>query len=219
MPGKTGKKVNKIGKSHGRTGFRKRAALTHFLRAGLLHITPGFADRTSLRLEGSIILANEVVLLQVRIAGVSGRQTGSLDRHPAGTLTLRQTGGGNGSNDHFGGSDDWWENGETLVALEAELEPKPWAFGRRWAGREALGEDLRAFTGRGANSATAIEDQTFWAWMAGDAGAFADQILVTSFVIRVDHVSDSFVAPLESRAAKAFVTFADDAVDAAVSAA
>jgi len=55
--------------------------------------------------------------------------------------------------------------------------------------------------------------------MAGDAGAFADQILVTSFVIRVDHVSDSLVAPFKSRVAKAFVTFADDAVDAAVSAA
>jgi len=164
-------------------------------------------------------LANEVVLLQVRIAGVSGRQTGSLERHLAGALTLRQAGGGNGSNDHFGGIDDWWENGGTLVALEAELGPKPLVFGGRWAGREALGGDLRAFTGCGANSATAIKDQAFWAWMAGDAGAFADQILVTSFIIRVDHVSDSFVAPLESRAAKAFMTFADDAINAAVSAA
>jgi len=218
MPGKTGKKV-KIGKSHGRTSCRKRAALTHILRASLLHITPGFANRTNLRLEGSVILANEVVLLQVRIAGVSGRQTGSLEGHLAGALPLRQAGGGNGSNNIFRRSDDGWENGETLVAREAELGPKPFALGRRWAGRVAFGGDLRAFTGRGANSATAIEDQTFWTWMAGDAGALTDQILVTGFIIRVDHVSNSFVAPLESRVAQAFVTFADDAVDAAVSAA
>jgi len=55
--------------------------------------------------------------------------------------------------------------------------------------------------------------------MAGDAGAFADQILIASFVIRIDHVSDSLVSQLESRVAEAFVAFADDAVDAAVSAA
>ena len=55
--------------------------------------------------------------------------------------------------------------------------------------------------------------------MTGDAGAFADQILVTRFVVRVDDVSDSLVAPLESRVAQAFMTFADDAIDAAVSAA
>ena len=55
--------------------------------------------------------------------------------------------------------------------------------------------------------------------MTGDAGAFADQILVTRFVVWVNNVSDSFVAPLESRLAQAFMTFADDAVDAAVSAA
>ena len=55
--------------------------------------------------------------------------------------------------------------------------------------------------------------------MTGDAGAFADQILVTRFVVWVNNVSDSFVAPLQSRVAQAFMTFADDAVDAAVSAA
>ena len=54
--------------------------------------------------------------------------------------------------------------------------------------------------------------------MTGYAGAFADQILVTRFVVWVDNVSDSFVAPLKSRVAQAFMTFADDAIDATVSA-
>jgi len=163
-------------------------------------------------------LADEVVLLHERIAGVGGSQTGSLERHLASALTLRQTGGGNGSNDHFG-SDDWWENGGTQVRLETELKSEPLAFRRHWARRVALGGDRRAFTSRGADTATAIEDQAFRAWMAGDAGAFADQILVTRFVVWVDDVSDSLVAPFESRVAEAFVTFTDNAVDAAVSAA
>jgi len=92
------------------------------------------------------------------------------------------------------------------------------AFGRHRAGRVALGRDRGAFASRGTDTTTAIEDQTFGAWMTGNAGALTDQILVTSFVIRVDHVSD-FLAPFESCAAQAFVTFADDAVDASVSAA
>jgi len=163
-------------------------------------------------------LANEEVLLHVRIAGECGSQAGSLERHLASALTLRQTGSGDGTDYHFG-SDDRWENGGTQVRLETKLEAEPLAFGRHWAGRVALGRNRRAFTGPGADTATAIEDQAFWAWMAGDAGAFADQILVTSFVIRVNHVSDSLVAPFESRVTKAFVTFADDAVDATVSAA
>jgi len=82
----------------------------------------------------------------------------------------------------------------------------------------ALCRDRGAFASRGTNSTTTIEDQTFGAWMTGDAGAFTDQILVTSFIIRIDHVSDLF-APFKSCVAQAFVTFADDVVDASVSAA
>jgi len=55
--------------------------------------------------------------------------------------------------------------------------------------------------------------------MAGDAIAFANQILVTCFVIRVDHVSDILAVTLESRFAQASMTFADNAIDAALSAA
>ena len=55
--------------------------------------------------------------------------------------------------------------------------------------------------------------------MAGDAIAFANQILVTCFVIRVDHVSDILAVTLESRFAQASMTFADNAIDAALSSA
>ena len=54
--------------------------------------------------------------MHVRIAGVSGRQTGSLERHLAGALTLRQAGRGDGIDDHCcdsGGNDG------TLVTLES----------------------------------------------------------------------------------------------------
>jgi len=118
-----------------------------------------------------------------------------------------------GVDDHFGSDDGG------LVAFESELRSQPRASVRDWAGRIAFGGNGRAFTGRSADAATAIEDQAFRARMTGYAGAFADQILVTRFVVRVDDVSDSLVAPLESRVAQAFMTFADDAVDAAVSAA
>jgi len=150
--------------------------------------------------------------MRVRIAGVSGRQTGSLERHLAGALTLRQAGRGDGIDDHFGDSGG---NDGTLVTLESQ----PLASGRHRAGGVALGGDRGAFTSRGTDTTTAIEDQTFEAWMTGNAGALTDQILVTSFVIRVDHVSDFLVAPFKSCVAQAFVTFADEAVNTSVSAA
>jgi len=148
-------------------------------------------------------LANEVVLLHKRVAGVSGRQIGGLKRHLTGAVTRRQIGLGSGS------------DGDLV-----EFGSRQFATGRDRAGiREAFGGDLGAFTSRSADSAAAIEDQTFRARVTGDAVAFAHQILVTRFVVGVDHVSDIFAATLESRFAQTSMTFANDAVDAAVSAA
>jgi len=82
-------------KSHRRAVGQNRSAFT-LIRASLVFVIPRFANRTRFRLEGSVILANEVVLLHARIAGVSGRQIGSLERHLTGALRRRQVGRGTG---------------------------------------------------------------------------------------------------------------------------
>ena len=52
--------------------------------------------------------------------------------------------------------------------------------------------------------------------MASDAGAFADEVLVAGFVVRVNDGRDAVEGPLERVPAQALMTFSDDAVDAAV---
>ena len=52
--------------------------------------------------------------------------------------------------------------------------------------------------------------------MAGDASAFADEVLVAGFVVGVDHRGYAVEGPLERVPAQALMTLSDDAVDAAV---
>ena len=52
--------------------------------------------------------------------------------------------------------------------------------------------------------------------MAGDASAFADEVLVAGFVVRVNDGRDAVEGPLERVPAQALMTLSDDAVDAAV---
>ena len=58
--------------------------------------------------------------------------------------------------------------------------------------------------------------RTFGASVASDAGAFADEVLVAGFVVRVNDGRDAVEGPLERVPAQALMTLSDDAVDAAV---
>jgi len=68
----------------------------------------------------------------------------------------------------------------------------------------------------GADSEATIPNQAFGASVAGDASAFADEVLVAGFVVRVDHRGYAVERPLERVPAQALMTFSDDAVDATV---
>jgi len=80
----------------------------------------------------------------------------------------------------------------------------------------ALGGSGRAFGSPGANSKTAIPDQAFWASVASNARAFADEVLVAGFVVRVDDRRYAVEGPFQRVPAQALMAFSDDAVDAPV---
>jgi len=80
----------------------------------------------------------------------------------------------------------------------------------------ALGASRRAFGSPGANSKTAIPDQAFWASVASNARAFADEVLVAGFVVRVDDGRDAVKGLFQRVPAQALMTFSNDAVDAPV---
>ena len=52
--------------------------------------------------------------------------------------------------------------------------------------------------------------------MAGDASAFADEVLVAGFVVWVNDRGYAVEGPLQRVPAQALMTFSDDAVDATV---
>jgi len=78
--------------------------------------------------------------------------------------------------------------------------------------------DGRALTISRAHSLTTIPHQTFRAGVTGDARSFANKVLIPGFVVRIDDRRHAGGGPLESFLAQAVVTFANDAVDATVSA-
>jgi len=54
--------------------------------------------------------------------------------------------------------------------------------------------------------------------MASDASSFADEILIPGFVVRIDDIGNAVGRHLQRLSTQTLVTFADDAIDAAVSA-
>jgi len=68
-----------------------------------------------------------------------------------------------------------------------------------------------------ADSLATIPHQTFRARMTGDTRSFADEVLISSFVVRIDDRCHAVGRHLESFLAQTLVTFTDNAVDATVS--
>jgi len=143
----------------------------------------------------------EISILRVWIANASGRPTAKLQGFSADALLLGHAIRADGSG--------MYPCGRLLV------DPQ-WSSSRGTAGSLALSGSWRTFRSPGANSKTAIPDQAFGASVASDAGAFADEVLVAGFVVRVNDGRDAVEGPLERVPAQALMTLSDDAVDAAV---
>ena len=59
---------------------------------------------------------------------------------------------------------------------------------------------------------------TFRTRVTGDASPFTDEVLIPGFVVGIHNIRDSISWSFQSLLAQAMVTFADDAIDATVSA-